>query len=154
MSVLLYWCLSVNFCTLHKIIYYSFFFLLKKYDQDYQAMVAQLEHQFRLGRLSVQGLWFFCQVCFLYCICLTSICGLSIKSYINIWQRMMSSLNALAVLVEKATSNSTSGSATLNLLQSQVLFHKEFMLLRLHTVRFVPPSLSARLLKSNLNGPG
>nr|CAB3487544.1 unnamed protein product [Digitaria exilis] len=62
--------------------------------QDYQAMVAQLEHQFRLGRLSVQGLWFFCQ-------------------------RMMSSLNALAVLVEKATSNSTSGSATLNLLQSQ-----------------------------------
>lgn len=25
-------------------------------------MVAQLEHQFRLGRLSVQGLWFFCQV--------------------------------------------------------------------------------------------
>ncbi|PUZ50774.1 hypothetical protein GQ55_6G086700 [Panicum hallii var. hallii] len=24
-------------------------------------MVAQLEHQFHLGRLSVQGLWFFCQ---------------------------------------------------------------------------------------------
>ncbi|KAL3644314.1 hypothetical protein CASFOL_012246 [Castilleja foliolosa] len=28
---------------------------------DYQAMVAQLEHQFRLGKLSVQGLWFYCQ---------------------------------------------------------------------------------------------
>ncbi|BBH07167.1 Spc97 / Spc98 family of spindle pole body component [Prunus dulcis] len=28
---------------------------------DYQAMVAQLEHQFRLGRLSLQGLWFYCQ---------------------------------------------------------------------------------------------
>lgn len=25
-------------------------------------MVAQLEHQFRLGRLSIQGLWFYCQV--------------------------------------------------------------------------------------------
>lgn len=32
--------------------------------QDYQAMVAQLEHQFRLGRLSIQGLWFYCQVLF------------------------------------------------------------------------------------------
>ncbi|RCV34392.1 hypothetical protein SEVIR_7G165100v4 [Setaria viridis] len=67
---------------------------LRAFLLDYQAMVAQLEHQFRIGRLSVQGLWFFCQ-------------------------RMMSSLNALAVLVEKATSNNTSGSATLNLLQSQ-----------------------------------
>uniref|UniRef100_I1R2Y3 Gamma-tubulin complex component n=1 Tax=Oryza glaberrima TaxID=4538 RepID=I1R2Y3_ORYGL len=67
---------------------------LRAFLLDYQAMVAQLEHQFRLGRLSVQGLWFFCQ-------------------------RMMSSLNALAVLVEKAISNNTSGSATLNLLQSQ-----------------------------------
>ncbi|AQK44600.1 Gamma-tubulin complex component 2 [Zea mays] len=67
---------------------------LRAFLLDYQAMVAQLEHQFRLGRLSVQGLWFFCQ-------------------------RMMSSLNALAVLVEKATSNNTNGSATLNLLQSQ-----------------------------------
>uniref|UniRef100_A0A0E0KSF5 Gamma-tubulin complex component n=1 Tax=Oryza punctata TaxID=4537 RepID=A0A0E0KSF5_ORYPU len=67
---------------------------LRAFLLDYQAMVAQLEHQFRLGRLSVQGLWFFCQ-------------------------RMMSSLNALTVLVEKAISNNTSGSATLNLLQSQ-----------------------------------
>jgi hypothetical protein len=68
---------------------------------------------------------------------------------------MMSSLNALAVLVEKTTSNNTSGSATLNLLHSQVLFPKELMLLRLHNVRFVPPSLfSGCLVKSNLNGPG
>jgi hypothetical protein len=29
-------------------------------------MVAQLEHQFRLGKLSSQGLWFFCQV---LCVC-------------------------------------------------------------------------------------
>ncbi|GJU52434.1 gamma-tubulin complex component 2 [Tanacetum coccineum] len=28
---------------------------------SHQAMVAQLEHQFRLGRLSIQGLWFYCQ---------------------------------------------------------------------------------------------
>ncbi|KAJ4747995.1 Gamma-tubulin complex component [Rhynchospora pubera] len=62
---------------------------------DYQAMVAQLEHQFRLGKLSSQGLWFFCQ-------------------------RMMSSMNALAVLVEKAITDNVSGSATLNLLVSQV----------------------------------
>ncbi|XP_078181625.1 spc97 / Spc98 family of spindle pole body (SBP) component isoform X1 [Carex rostrata] len=62
---------------------------------DYQAMVAQLEHQFRLGKLSSQGLWFFCQ-------------------------RMMSSMNALAILVEKAITDNVSGSATLNLLQSQV----------------------------------
>ncbi|KAM3368422.1 hypothetical protein ACQJBY_016768 [Aegilops geniculata] len=34
---------------------------LRAFLLDYQAMVAQLEHQFRLGRLSVQGLWFFCQ---------------------------------------------------------------------------------------------
>ncbi|KAJ3685052.1 hypothetical protein LUZ61_014216 [Rhynchospora tenuis] len=61
---------------------------------DYQAMVAQLEHQFRLGKLSSQGLWFFCQ-------------------------RMMSSMDALAVLVEKAITDNVSGSATLNLLESQ-----------------------------------
>lgn len=61
---------------------------------DYQAMVAQLEHQFRLGRLSVQGLWFFCQP-------------------------MMGSLHAMSIVVEKASSQNFSGSATLNLLQSQ-----------------------------------
>ncbi|ONK75701.1 uncharacterized protein A4U43_C03F19630 [Asparagus officinalis] len=61
---------------------------------DYQAMVAQLEHQFRLGRLSVQGLWFYCQP-------------------------MMGSLHALSIVVEKASSSNVSGSAMLNLLQSQ-----------------------------------
>ncbi|WOK94035.1 gamma-tubulin complex component 2 [Canna indica] len=61
---------------------------------DYQAMVAQLEHQFRLGRLSVQALWFFCQP-------------------------MMGSLHALSTVVEKASSNNFSGATTLNLLQSQ-----------------------------------
>lgn len=61
---------------------------------DYQAMVAQIEHQFRLGRLSVQGLWFYCQP-------------------------MMGSLRALSIIVEKASSSNISGSAMLNLLQSQ-----------------------------------
>ncbi|XP_039118396.1 gamma-tubulin complex component 2-like [Dioscorea cayenensis subsp. rotundata] len=61
---------------------------------DYQAMVAQLEHQFRIGRLSVQGLWFYCQP-------------------------MMGSLHALGIVVEKVSSDNLFGSATLNLLQSQ-----------------------------------
>ncbi|KAG0468400.1 hypothetical protein HPP92_017728 [Vanilla planifolia] len=61
---------------------------------DYLAMVAQLEHQFRLGRLSVQGLWFFCQP-------------------------MMTALHALSIVVEKASSSYLFGSGTLNLLQSQ-----------------------------------
>lgn len=37
-------------------------FLIISFCQDYEAMVAQLEHQFRLGRLSIQGLWFYSQV--------------------------------------------------------------------------------------------
>ncbi|KAF3454263.1 hypothetical protein FNV43_RR04710 [Rhamnella rubrinervis] len=61
---------------------------------DYQAMVAQLEHQFRLGRLSLQGLWFFCQP-------------------------MMGSMRALYTVIQKASSNNFAGSAVLNLLQSQ-----------------------------------
>ncbi|XP_010241500.1 PREDICTED: gamma-tubulin complex component 2 [Nelumbo nucifera] len=61
---------------------------------DYQAMVAQLEHQFRLGRLSMQGLWFFCQP-------------------------MMGSMQALATVVQKASADNLMGSAVLNLLQSQ-----------------------------------
>lgn len=63
---------------------------------------------------------------------------------------MMSSMNALAVLVEKATSNNTNGSATLNLLQSQVFFHNEFMPLRLHTIPSVPPP-SPHLATVNLS---
>lgn len=61
---------------------------------DYQAMVAQLEHQFLLGRLSIQGLWFYCQP-------------------------MMGVMQALLVVIKKASSNNFVGSAVLNLLQSQ-----------------------------------
>ncbi|KAL1819847.1 hypothetical protein ACET3Z_014716 [Daucus carota] len=61
---------------------------------DYQAMVAQLEHQFRLGRLSIQGLWFYCQP-------------------------MMGSMQALSIVIKKASAKSIVGSAVLNLLQSQ-----------------------------------
>ncbi|MQM12129.1 hypothetical protein Taro_045043 [Colocasia esculenta] len=61
---------------------------------DYQAMVAQLEHQFRLGRLSVQGLWFFCQP-------------------------MLASMHALSNVIAKVSSGNLSGSATINLLQNQ-----------------------------------
>ncbi|XAR48358.1 hypothetical protein NMG60_11031165 [Bertholletia excelsa] len=61
---------------------------------DYQAMVAQLEHQFRLGKLSIQGLWFYCQP-------------------------MMGSMQALSIVIQKASANKFMGSAVLNLLQSQ-----------------------------------
>ncbi|KAJ8450525.1 hypothetical protein Cgig2_020162 [Carnegiea gigantea] len=61
---------------------------------DYQAMVAQLEHQFRLCRLSLQGLWFYCQP-------------------------MIGSMNALASVIQKASSNNYAGVDVLNLLQSQ-----------------------------------
>ncbi|GFZ14546.1 Spc97 / Spc98 family of spindle pole body (SBP) component [Actinidia rufa] len=57
-------------------------------------MVAQLEHQFRLGRLSIQGLWFYCQP-------------------------MMGSMQALSIVVKKASANNSVGSTILNLLQSQ-----------------------------------
>ncbi|KAI9089951.1 hypothetical protein K1719_028921 [Acacia pycnantha] len=61
---------------------------------DYQAMIAQLEHQFHLGKLSLQGLWFYCQ-------------------------KMMGSMHALSIVIQKASVNNFSGSAVLNLLQSQ-----------------------------------
>ncbi|KAL0647679.1 hypothetical protein Bca4012_045970 [Brassica carinata] len=61
---------------------------------DYQTMVAQLEHQFRLGRLSLQGLWFYCQP-------------------------MMGSMCALAVVIQQASAKHFVGSGVLNLLQSQ-----------------------------------
>jgi gamma-tubulin complex component 2 len=61
---------------------------------DYQAMVAQLEHQFRLGRLSIQGLWFYCQP-------------------------MMGSMRALAAVIQQASTKQFVGSGVLNLLQSQ-----------------------------------
>ncbi|KAF6161227.1 hypothetical protein GIB67_009114 [Kingdonia uniflora] len=61
---------------------------------DYQAMVAQLEHQFILGRLSIQGFWFFCQP-------------------------MMGSMQALSIVIQEASVKNYAGSAVLNLLQSQ-----------------------------------
>ncbi|KAL3523242.1 hypothetical protein ACH5RR_016076 [Cinchona calisaya] len=61
---------------------------------DYQAMVAQLEHQFRLGRLSVQGLWFYCQP-------------------------MTGSMQALSIVIKKISAHNFVGSTVLNLLQSQ-----------------------------------
>ncbi|KZV48871.1 gamma-tubulin complex component 2 [Dorcoceras hygrometricum] len=61
---------------------------------DYQAMVAQLEHQFRLGKLSIQGFWFYCQP-------------------------MMGSMQALSTVIKKCSANNFIGSAVLNLLQSQ-----------------------------------
>ncbi|KAL8206166.1 hypothetical protein R6Q57_009717 [Mikania cordata] len=64
---------------------------------DYQAMVAQLEHQFRLGRLSIQGLWFYCQP-------------------------MMGSMQALSIVIRKASAHNFVGSAVLNLLQSQASY--------------------------------
>ncbi|KAJ0080147.1 hypothetical protein Patl1_23964 [Pistacia atlantica] len=67
---------------------------LRAFLLDYEAMVAQLEHQFRLGRLSVQGLWFYCQP-------------------------MMGSMLALSTVIHKASANNFVGSAVLNLLQSQ-----------------------------------
>ncbi|XP_044483375.1 gamma-tubulin complex component 2 [Mangifera indica] len=67
---------------------------LRAFLLDYQAMVAQLEHQFRLGRLSVQGLWFYCQP-------------------------IMGSMLALSTVIHKASANNSVGSAVLNLLQSQ-----------------------------------
>lgn len=76
---------------------------------------------------------------------LSLIIGFSIKTYVSFWQRMMSSLNALAVLVEKATSNNTNGSATLNILQSQVILQNEFMS-TFHRVLSVRPSFPLSLM--------
>eukprot|EP00268_Persea_americana_P040794 TRINITY_DN4059_c0_g1_i2.p1 TRINITY_DN4059_c0_g1~~TRINITY_DN4059_c0_g1_i2.p1 ORF type:complete len:721 (-),score=119.90 TRINITY_DN4059_c0_g1_i2:271-2433(-) len=61
---------------------------------DYEAMVAQLEHQFRLGRLSIQGLWFYSQP-------------------------MVGPMHALSTVIEKASAHNLMGSGVLNLLQSQ-----------------------------------
>lgn len=83
-------------------------------------MVAQLEHQFRLGKLSIQGLWFYCQVC----LCLNHYPFL-LKSLTNVYfceilQPMMGSMQALSVVIRKASADNIGGSALLNLLQSQV----------------------------------
>ncbi|KAL5767132.1 hypothetical protein ACOSQ2_013915 [Xanthoceras sorbifolium] len=73
---------------------HAFAATLRAFLLDYEAMVAQLEHQFRLGRLSIQGLWFYCQP-------------------------MMASMQALSTVIRKALANNFAGSAVLNLLQSQ-----------------------------------
>ncbi|KAK2652166.1 hypothetical protein Ddye_012022 [Dipteronia dyeriana] len=73
---------------------HAFAATLRAFLLDYEAMVAQLEHQFRLGRLSIQGLWFYCQP-------------------------MMASMQALSTVIRKALANNLVGSAVLNLLQSQ-----------------------------------
>ncbi|KAK1323412.1 hypothetical protein QJS10_CPA02g00644 [Acorus calamus] len=78
----------------HGLVNHAFAAALRAFLLDYQAMVAQLEHQFRLGRLSIQGLWFYCQP-------------------------MLGAIHALSIVVEKASAANISGSATLNLLQSQ-----------------------------------
>jgi len=84
-------------------------------------MVAQLEHQFRLGRLSLQGLWFYCQVQ----ICLSwvhaNIFQRLSNGYLNdIFQPMMRPMQALSTVIQKASVSNICGSAVLNLLQSQV----------------------------------
>ncbi|KAH9618081.1 hypothetical protein KSS87_009688 [Heliosperma pusillum] len=62
---------------------------------DYQARVAQLEHQFRLKKLSLQGLWFYCQP-------------------------IMGSMKAMRSVIQKASTDDCVGVDVLNLLQSQV----------------------------------
>ncbi|XP_030472252.1 gamma-tubulin complex component 2 [Syzygium oleosum] len=73
---------------------HAFAAALRELLLGFEAKVAQLEHQFRLGRLSIQGLWFYCQP-------------------------MMGSMQALSVVIQKVSSNNFVGSAVLNLLQSQ-----------------------------------
>jgi gamma-tubulin complex component 2 len=73
---------------------HAFAAALRTILQDYYAMVAQLEHQFHLTRLSLQGLWFFCQP-------------------------MIGVMQALSSVVQKATARDLIGAAILNLLQSQ-----------------------------------
>ncbi|KAG0591209.1 hypothetical protein KC19_1G158300 [Ceratodon purpureus] len=62
--------------------------------QDYHAMVAQLEHQFRLGRLSLPGLWFFVQP-------------------------MMGAMQCLSTVLKTAIVQGASGATLLNLLHNQ-----------------------------------
>lgn len=110
--------------------------------QDYHAMVAQLEHQFRLQRLSLPGLWFFVQVTYLsassqannktryfddilswlrifYQIMLmtctfTSICI----------QPMIGAMQCLSTVLQTALMQNASGAALLNLLHNQVILKR------------------------------
>eukprot|EP00898_Chlorokybus_atmophyticus_P003738 jgi/Chlat1/4365/Chrsp29S04513 len=62
--------------------------------KDYRIMVAQLEHQFRIGRLSLQGLWFYCQP-------------------------TLSGMKLLASICEQAAVQNLFGAQVVNLLHSQ-----------------------------------
>lgn len=76
------------------VVNHAFAAALRSLLLDYEAMVAQLEHQFRLKRLSIQGLWFYCQP-------------------------MIGSMQALTIIIKKVSSSNLIGSAVLNLMQSQ-----------------------------------
>ncbi|KAH9541682.1 hypothetical protein CY35_14G078000 [Sphagnum magellanicum] len=78
----------------HGLVNHAFAAALRAILQDYHAMVAQLEHQFRLTRLSLQGLWFFSQP-------------------------MIAAMQALSMCVLKASTQNSSGAAILNLLHNQ-----------------------------------
>ncbi|GAB2287127.1 Gamma-tubulin complex component 2 [Dionaea muscipula] len=73
---------------------HAFAAALRSFLVDFQVMVAQLEHQFRQGRLSLEGLQFHCQA-------------------------MLRPMQALSFVIQKASSNDFAGVNILNLLQSQ-----------------------------------
>lgn len=93
-------------------------------------MVAQLEHQFRLGRLSIQGLWFYCQVC-LFSTVLFSLYNFLLESSLmvvkSMSQPMMGTMQALCIVVKKVSAHNFVGSAVLNLLQSQARITFSFL---------------------------
>lgn len=80
----------------HGLVNHAFASALRAILQDYHAMTAQLEHQYRLGRLSLQGLWFFCQP-------------------------MVAAMQVLSTAVQRAIVQQASGAAMLNLLQKQAI---------------------------------
>lgn len=80
----------------HGLVNHAFAAALRAILQDYHAMTAQLEHQYRLGRLSLQGLWFFCQP-------------------------MVAAMQVLSTAVQRAIVQHASGATMLNLLQKQAI---------------------------------
>lgn len=80
----------------HGLVNHAFASALRAILQDYHAMTAQLEHQYRLGRLSLQGLWFFCQP-------------------------TVAAMQVLSTAVQRAIMQHASGAAMLNLLQKQAI---------------------------------
>lgn len=107
--------------------------------QDYHAMVAQLDHQFRLGRLSLPGLWFFVQVTLsprsflgdrsscVYSVALQYILHFcspyhpaDICTQIVHIQPMIGAMQCLSTVLQTASVEGASGAALLNLLHNQV----------------------------------